>query len=248
MKSPLENIVVVCARPMYGGNMGSICRAMMNMGLSRLRIVQAREDMDQSELRMMAKHAITLYDEAEHFSTIGEALADCVAVAATSAREGFYRDTARTLSDTAPLLLDATASGPVALLFGPEDKGLSNDELKLATHIIRIPTSPEYSSINLSQAVLLCAYELYNRAGDYEPPSESSPIADNEFRERMFEAWREAMLDIRFSKEDKLEHMMMGLRRILSRAPLTTNDVKILMGLARQSSWASKQGEGEKAD
>lgn len=240
MQTPLDQIRVVCARPMYGGNMGSICRAMMNMGLSNLTLVNPAESLDETEIRKMSLKAFPIYKNRTQADSVREAVADCVAVAATSAREGFYRDHARTLRGWAPELIEATSAGPVALLFGSEDKGLTNDELKRATHIIRIPSTPEYSSINLAQAVLLCAYELYTAADEFEPREESSARAPIEFRERMFDAWQDAMLDISFCKEDKLEHMMMGLRRILTRGELTENDVKILMGMARQSSWASK--------
>ena len=118
---------------------------------------------------------------------------------------------------------------------------LTNEDMKVATHILRIPTTPDYPSLNLSQAMLLCGYELFTASGRYEPREEVSGLAPMTFRERMFEAWEAAMLDVGFCKEDKLDHMMMGLRRILTRGDLTENDVKILMGLARQSSWAGKK-------
>lgn len=243
MSSPLDSVRVVCARPMFGGNMGSICRAMMNMGLSDLALVHPASTIDEGEVRKMSLKAYSIYENRTETESVREATADCVAVAATSARTGFYRDHAKTMRNWAPELLEATAAGPVALLFGSEDKGLTNDELKRATHIIRIPSTPEYSSINLSQAVLLCAYELYVASEQFEAPEEISPLASIEFRERMFDAWQHTMLATGFCKEDKLEHMMMGLRRILTRGDLTENDVKIMMGLARQSAWAAENNK-----
>ena len=91
----------------------------------------------------------------------------------------------------------------------------------------------------MSQAVLICCYELFVATDQYEPPVEKSEIATSEFRERMFELWKETLFEIGFMKDDKAEHMMLGLRRLLSRGSLTVDDVKIMMGVTRQSLWAA---------
>jgi tRNA/rRNA methyltransferase len=85
--------------------------------------------------------------------------------------------------------------------------------------------------------VLVCAYELFVAAGVYEPPEEATPEASSALRERMFQMWREILLEIGFMEEEKSQHMMLGLRRILSRGPMNENDVKIMMGIARQMRW-----------
>lgn len=213
---------------------------MMNMGLSDLAIVNPRENFNEDEMRRMALTAVSIYEQRKTFDTLTEAVADCTAVGATSARVGFYRDQAYTINEAAPKLLEQAAAGPVALVFGPEDAGLNNDDLKIATHIVRIPSTDEYMSLNLSQAVMVCAYEMFQAAAVFEPPEEISPDAPIELRERMFTQWRETLLDIGFFKEDKSEHMMMGLRRILTRGKFTVNDAKIMIGIARQSQWAAK--------
>jgi tRNA/rRNA methyltransferase len=240
--NPLNQIRVVCVRPLYGGNVGSVCRAMANCGLSRLTLVSPDVEMDREELQRMALKALPLYREREEFDTLEAAVADCVAVAATSGLDGFYRDQAVTPREVAPDLLSAAARGPVALVFGSEDKGLRLEELTLATHLLRIPSDPAFSSLNLAQAVMVCVHELYVAAGAFHPPMEKSPPAAHAFRERMFAAWRETMRDIRFCPDEKTDHMMLGLRRILTRGELTENDVKILLGLARQASWAAHTG------
>ena len=242
MSSVLDRVVIILSAPAYGGNVGSICRAMMNMGLSRLRIGAPRGNLFEDELRKMALGAVSIYEQREEFDTVADAAADCGMLAATSARTGFYRDHARSPREWAPVLLEeAAAGGTVGVLFGNEISGLANDELKLATHIVRIPSAEAYTALNLAQAVMVCAYELYQASGEFEAASERSPQATVAMRERMFEFWRETMLDIGFAKEDKLEHMMMGLRRILTRGELSEKDVKILMGLARQSQWAANR-------
>jgi len=233
---------VVLVSPLYGGNVGSICRAMMNMGLSDLAVAAPRaEGLDEDELRKMSLSAYPIYEQRQEYSTAEAAVADCRLVAATSARTGFYRDHARTPRDWAPRLLEAACDGPVAILFGREDKGLTNEEMALATQIIQIPSTDAYTSLNLSQAVMICAYELYVASGQFVPSQERYEEASSAVRERMFAKWRQALLDIGFMKEDKADHMMMGLRRILSRGPLTTADVQILMGIAGQAAWAGNE-------
>jgi len=241
--SELANIRIVLVRPLYGGNLGAVCRAMMNMGLSDLALVQPRENFDWFEAGKMALHAKSILEGRREFDSAAAAVADCGLVAATSAREGFYRDHSQGARELAPRILTAASERPAAIIFGPEDKGLDNDDLSLATHIMRIPSTPEYSSLNLSQAVMICCYELYLASGDFEPSEERYPPASSDLRERMFAMWRQALLDVDFMKSDKSDHMMMGLRRIFSRATLTTADIQILMGMARQTQWAANQME-----
>jgi TrmH family RNA methyltransferase len=237
----LDNVRVVLVAPLYGGNVGSVCRAMANMGISDLVLVAPR-GIDLNEARMMACHAGRLLDGRREVATLAEAVADCGLVMGTSARGGLYRQHARPPRELAGRALAAAHTGRVALVFGREDNGLEVDELALCTQIIQIPTSTELTSINLSQAVMICCYELFVAAATYVPPAEKSPEAPSALRERMFALWHDALLEIGFMRDDKADHMMQGLRRILSRGKLTQDDVRILMGIARQASWASKRG------
>lgn len=238
---PLENIRIVLVEPQSSGNIGSVCRAIMNMGITDLALVNPHDRHDWDEAKRLACHADEVLGNQQVFQTLEKAVADCTVVAGTSARTGMYRDHAGLPREIAPVLLDSAAHHNAALVFGREDTGLTNEELSLCTHIINIPSSELYQSLNLSHAVMVCCYELFLLAGcsDYQPPRERSAEANGEMRDRLFEAWSRMMLDTGFCKADKLEHMMMGLRRIFSRGKLTDNDVKILLGLARQSSWVA---------
>lgn len=229
--------------------MGSICRAMRNCGLDQLVLVDPSKDLYGEELRKMAMHALPVYENRREVATVEEAVADCGAVAMTSGVDGFYRDHSLSPREAAPELLSVMARGaPVAVVFGPEDKGMGLDELKLATHLIRIPSHSEYTSLNLSQSVMLVAHEVFQASGTYSPSEDPVPPASFEFRERMLGVWEEAMTDIRFCTPEKRPHMMLGLRRIFTRGELSENDVKILMGLARQASWAAKHAPVESTD
>jgi tRNA/rRNA methyltransferase len=210
---------------------------MANNGLSALTLVNPKP-LDLGEARKMACHAHHVLEARQECATLAEAIADCALVVGTSAREGLYRQHAKSPREWAPTILDTAKTSPVALVFGREDKGLSNDELALCNHIIQIPTDPDCSSLNLSQAVLICCYEIFVLSGIYEPPIEKSELATSELRERMFDIWRELLLTIGFMEPDKADHMMQGIRRLMGRGAQTEDDVRILMGIARQTEWA----------
>jgi len=243
--NPLENIRIVLVDPKYAGNIGSICRVMMNMGVTDLALVAPNEALDWEEARKLAYSAETMLDNLKTFPTLEEAVADCTVVAGTSARTGFYRDHAYLPREIAPIVLESAAHHKAALVFGREDKGLFNEEIAVCTHIINIPSSDLYRSLNLSHAVMVCCYELFLLANNpsYAPPEECSPEANGKLRERLYEAWSGMMLETGFCEKEKLDHMMLGLRRIFSRGKLTENDAKILLGLAKQSRWVAAELE-----
>lgn len=243
--NPLENIRIVLVDPKFAGNIGSICRVMMNMGITDLAIVSPGEHLHWEEARKLAYKAEPMLDGLKTFQTLEEAVADCTVVAGTSARTGLYRDHAYLPREIAPVVLESAAHHKAALVFGREDKGLFNEEIAVCTHIINIPSSEIYRSLNLSHAVMVCCYELFLLANNpsYEPPAEVSPEADGAMRERLYAAWSAMMLETGFCEIEKLAHMMLGLRRIFSRGKLTDNDVKILLGLAKQSRWVAAELE-----
>lgn len=235
--NPMRNVRVVLVRPMYGGNLGSVCRAMKNMDLSQLAIVQPRDTLDFAEAQQMSMHALDILESRQQFDSLADAVADCQRVYGTTVRKGLYRSHVKTPREWAPEIVGTAASGPVALVFGPEDSGLSNDELAMSTGLIRIPTSTWYASMNLAQAVMVCCYELYIAAATYEAPQEPHPEAPHRMRERMFEMWDETMRQIGFHDEHTSDHMMMAFRRIFGRGAHTEADVNIMMGVARQVRW-----------
>ena len=124
----LANIRIVLVAPIYGGNVGSVCRAMANMGLSDLALV-APPDLDLAEAQMMACHAQHILEGRHEYADLGAALADCGTVFGTSARRGLYRQHARQPRGWAKDVLAAADAGKTALVFGREDNGLSNEEL-----------------------------------------------------------------------------------------------------------------------
>ncbi len=246
MNDVLENIRIVLVGTLYSGNVGSVCRAMANMGVRDLVLAEPQLCDNWEDAAKMAVHAADILEARRETATLAEAVADCAFVAGTTARGGLYRQHVKTPRELAPELLRLAANGKVALVFGREDKGLSNDEIGLCTHLIRIPVHPDYTSLNLSQAVLLCCYELYGSLGTYEPPLEKSLPAVAVHKQKLTAMWREMLLLIGFMKEDKADHMMQGVQRIFSRGVYSEDDVAIMMGVARQADWAAKNGAGAK--
>ncbi len=237
---PQSALRVVLVSPLYGGNVGSCCRAMANMGVSELALVAPDPALNLREAEIMACHAEGVLAGRRTFETLAEAVADCVAVVGTTARKGIYRRHARSAREWAPRLAALSGRGRVALVFGREDKGLLNDEVAQCTHLVQIPTDAGYASLNLSQAVLLLCYELFLAQGVHEPIREKSEPAPAAQRERLAGLWRQWLLDIGFMEPPKADHMMAGIRRIFSRGALTADDVRILMGVARQADWARR--------
>ena len=236
--SVMDQFRVVLVSPLYGGNVGSVCRAMANMGLDDLVLV-APDVLNMVEARKMACHAKGILESRREVATLGEATADCVAVAGTTARRGLYRQHAQSPREWAQALVERAAGGRVALVFGREDKGLLNEEVAMCSHLIQIPTASTYASLNLSQAVMVCCYELFQAGGEAEPLEEKSGLVPGRMRERMCAIWRELLLEVGFMEEAKGDHMMQGVRRIFARGALTEDDAHILMGVARQASWAA---------
>jgi tRNA/rRNA methyltransferase len=242
----LENIRIVLVGTLYSGNVGSVCRAMANMGVRDLVLAGPQICDDWQEAAKLAVHATDILEGRREVPSLAEAVADCAFVVGTTARGGLYRQHVKTPRDVAPELLRLAANGRVALVFGREDKGLFNDEIGLCTHLIRIPVHPAYASLNLAQAVLICCYELYGALGTYEPPVEKSPPAAAAHKLKVLEKWRDMLLLIGFMKEDKADHMMQGVQRVFSRGIYSEDDAAIMMGVARQADWAARNGPGAK--
>jgi len=236
----LENIRVVLVEPKGSGNIGSVARAMKNMGLRKLAIV-GRGRTGTFWARAMAVHASDILREARRFSTLRDAVSDCDLVIGTTCRGGLYRSHSRPPRELAPRIVSAACSGKVALVFGPEDHGLSNRDLQHCQWLLIIPANPDYASLNVAQAVMICLYEIFLAAVE-NPPQEAIKRARAESVERLFDRMRRSLLKIGFLDPQNPDHILLGLRRILGRAGLEEKDVRILIGLFRQIEWYGEGG------
>ncbi|MBR0031024.1 MAG: RNA methyltransferase [Treponema sp.] len=168
----LKNIAIVLVRPDESRNVGAVCRAMANNGMSRLRIVGNREDYDDERVRVLAIHAAPIWGKAEFFDSISEAVKDCVLAAGTTRRRGKKRGKLllpEEFADTCSSVLGSDDGPKVAAVFGNERTGLTEEELDECTMGVTIPSDAGFGSLNLSHAVQIICYEIFRKSSAVSP-------------------------------------------------------------------------------
>lgn len=245
--SPLDGLVVVLHRTQDLVNIALVVRAMKNMGLKRLRLV-APQEFDPHRVEGIAHGTEDLVGRVEFTDSLEEAIADAVLVVGTSARRRASRQVWSTPEEAAPRLvreaLEAASRDPegtVALVFGPEDRGLSNLELDRCQEVLCIPTSPEHPSLNLAHATLLVLYEL-RKAADRAVglperdlstgKDETAPPATAGELERFFEVWERALERVGFFHHLDPEPKMRTFRSLYQRASLDRREAQLLEAVA----------------
>lgn len=241
--SPARQIAFVLCRPMQSGNIGSVARALKNMGFTDLRLVAPVASSRNRAATSMAVHGGDVLTASTIHSDLAAALADCTLTVGTTCRPGLYRSGVVSLRTAASELVSAAAVNRVAIVFGPEDHGLSNDELKACQRLVTIPTADDYRSLNLAQAVMLVAYELRMAAtaGLAKPPPAPQRAAARDV-EAMLVRMADALVEIGFLPADNPDHIMFALREIFGRSGLTPRELDILNGIARQIKWTAGEG------
>ena len=226
------SIRIVLVGTTHPGNIGACARAMKNMGLTELVLVNPRY-FPHEEATARASGADDILDSARVVATLGEGIADCVYAAGASARSRAIGWPALEPRECAARLLEEAAGGPVAVVFGPEKSGLSNTDLDLCDVLLTIPTNPDFSSLNLAMAVQVITYELRLASG-HEPAEEREPDvppATSEELEYFYEHLERVLKDIRFLDPDNPRTLMRRLRRLFVRARPDKNEVNILRGI-----------------
>mgnify|MGYP000854843915 CR=1 FL=1 len=239
----LENVVVILAGTKHPGNIGSAARAMANMGLGRLVLAAPRCRINEESYRL-AKAGGPVLESAKVCRSLTSALRGIRLLVGTTGKSGGYRSPAAPPRALVPQILDHAARQRVGILFGPEDTGLVDDDLRLCQLLVRIPTHRRAGSINLAQAVMVVGYELFLGSLGHTPARtlRAAPLLQTE---AMYAQLEKALLEIGFLHEQNARHMMFALRRIFGRAGLESADVGVLRGIARQVSWyARAQGPG----
>lgn len=244
-----HGVAVILVSPRVSENVGAAARVMKNFGLTDLRVVAPR-DWDEDRARRMARDGADVLAARRVVETLPEALADLTLVAATTARLG---------DDRAPVACDPAegarrllaAVGPAGLVFGPEERGLTNRELDLCQLAVTIPANPAFSSLNLAQAVAVACYELSRHAPVDGlrrplPPADAPPPASGSEVEGLMQDARDFLLTAGFLNPQNPDAVLLHLRRLLARAAPTTHDVAVLRGMMRQVRWYA--GEGSKND
>lgn len=236
MTNPLDNIVVVLHRPRKLVNIAGVVRAMKNMGLHRLRLVQPAE-FSPTAIEPIAHRSGDLLAATTLHEALDDALADAIFVAGTSARPREAGPAPAAPRALAPNLLARAATGPVALLFGPEDNGLTNAELDRCHALVSIPADPAYTSLNLAQAALLIAYEL-RQAAELPPPPHpaSAPPASAAQLHELFDALAQALAAIEFFKApQQASATLRALRGLVHRAEPDAREAALMRAIALET-------------
>jgi tRNA/rRNA methyltransferase len=255
--APPTRLRVVLVRPEFAGNIGAAARAAANFDVAELVLVAPRALPTDPQAAAMAVHGDAILSAARIVPTLDAALADCTMVVGTTARAaGLYRGQSMGRpADVFAALAGEAAARPAALVFGPEDHGLTNEETARCSRLVSLPTGPAYPVLNLAQAVGICLYEIFlarsglsaaapkgpsSPGGTTEGPKKSKPPeapAAFAHRERMFEKLEDALTRVGFLFGDNPTHLMFALRNLILRAGPTQTETDILIGLARQIRW-----------
>ena len=233
-ESKLDNVVIVLFEPQDPVNIAGTVRAMKNMGVRHLRLVRPVE-YEPNRIEAIAHGTRDIMERIAHFDTLEAALADCVRVAGFTARRRAAKFEVVEPRVAAPGLLDFAGQGPVALLFGREDRGLANEQLDLANVVVTIPTT-EHASLNLAQAVLLGCYELHLAADDatrrLRPPRKKAPPPTHEELEQLYADVQRSLVAIDFLKTRNPEHVMRSVRTLVSRAAPDGRELILLRAMS----------------
>lgn len=229
--STLERVCVVLARPSHPGNIGAAARALKTMGLADLRLVAPARFPD-AEATALASGAVDVLDGARPYETLEAALTDVVFSVGFTARPRDLSHPARSLRAMVPALLERTAEGRVAMVFGNETFGLSNEELARCSALAHIPANPAYSSLNLAAAIQVACYELSVHAESFTIPAEPGRTpATGEEIEALFAHWERAMVESGFLDPAQPKRLMERVRRLFARTGLERAEVQFLRGM-----------------
>ncbi|MBN2063078.1 MAG: RNA methyltransferase [Deltaproteobacteria bacterium] len=237
----LENIAIVLVEPQIPENIGSAARAMNNMGLDKLILVRPKNLDREKILKVATGHSSRIVNQVRVFDNLRECLEPFGYVAGTTARVGSSRPALSDPRRLARELISVSHENSIAVIFGPEDRGLSNKHLRYCHTITTIPTS-DFSSINLAQAVMIICYEIFIARND--PPVEVVPRLANKFElEGMYDHIQDILSKIGFLNPQNPEKWMLNIRRICNSFPLKAKDARVIRGICRQIEWYAGKRE-----
>lgn len=232
-----DRIKIVLVNTSHPGNIGAAARAMKNMALTRLVLVSP-EEFPSGVAVGRAAGAVDILDGAEVVATLQEAVADCGLIIGTSARSRSMPWPMLSPQASAARLVDESAQHPVALVFGREASGLSNEELQLCHFHVQIPANSDYSSLNLGAAVMVLAYEIYqaqlSAAADPERDVVDvwdQPLASAEQVEHFYAHLERVLVAVDFHDPDNPRQLMQRLRRLYGRVRIDEMEMNILRGI-----------------
>ena len=237
MKQELNNIRIVMIQTSHSGNIGAAARAMKVMGLSDLCLVSPKKFPDD-QATAMASGADNILQQATVVETLPEAIADCQIIIGTSARSTRYLQwPLRSARECGEYVADNVSDKKIAIIFGRERTGLTNDELDYCQSLVHIPTNPDYSSLNVASAVQLLSYECSIHINDTERATPETnknrqeEIVDAKVMESFYQNLETVLQEIRYLDPKNPRHLMRRLRRLFGRISMTQSEMNILRGI-----------------
>ncbi len=228
-------ITIVFKEPRFPENIGAAARAMHNMGFSRLVVVNP-EKWDLKRINMMATHeAAKIVEQIRRVETLTEAVATANYVVGTTARLGRQRPVIQSPAALANHLSPLSTHNEIALVFGPEDRGLTNEDLRLCHKLVTIPTA-DFASINLAQSVMIFCYELSKKERS-ETAAHMPRLANRHELDGMYTTLKETLLKIDYIKPDNPDYWMNKIRTFGTHMKLRAREVSIIRGICRQIDW-----------
>ena len=246
-KINLDNVAIVLQQPRYPENIGSAARAASNMGIRRLLVVNP-ENYDLAKINKLATHAAAaIVERIQVYEDLKTALAEFNHVVGTTARRGGQRPVLNSPEVMAQKLVTVSQENRIAIVFGPEDRGLTNEDLRLCHQLVNIPTA-EFSSINLAQSVMILSYALF-RASLNEVDTFAPRLATRHELDGMYDQVKDILVRINYINPENPDYWMNKIRRFLTRMQLRAREVSIIRGICRQIDWYAGKNyrDGEQA-
>jgi tRNA (cytidine32/uridine32-2'-O)-methyltransferase len=226
--------ILVLVNPQDIVNIASAVRIARNFGLERMRLVDPGA-FDPYRIEGIAHNTADFVERIEILPTLEQAIGDCVFTAVLTARQRTAKRRTLRPREAAELLSEEATNGPVAIVAGREDRGLTNAELDLGHALVTIPTDPAHSSLNLAQAVAIMAYESWTARGGatfpLKPPRKAAAPATTAQLEELFADWQRALWAVDFFKTRRSESVMRSLREILHRAELDGREASLVRAM-----------------
>lgn len=235
----LTNVAIVLHRPRYSENIGAAARAMRNMGIKELVVVDP-QNFDLTRVLQLATHAARdVVDKMRVCDTIEEALAPYHFVVGTTARLGRQRSVINSPALLAQKLIPIARKNRVAILFGPEDRGLTNEDIRRCHWLVNIPTD-EFASLNLAQAVVIICYELFN-SRRHNTAAHVPRLASRHELDGMYPPLKDILVRICYINPENPDYWMGKIRHFFTRIQITAKEVSIIRGICRQINWYAEK-------
>jgi len=248
MNEITKNIRIVMVETTHPGNIGAAARAMKTMGHKNLYLVKPKI-FPSAEVTARAAGADDILATAVVCNSLDEALQDCLLVVATSARDRSIPWPVYKPDDCARQIIATAQTGQVAIIFGRESSGLTNTEIERCNAMIKIPTNPDFNSLNIASAIQLICYEITNSIinlnNDTSNKASDINLASSGQLIQFYDHLEQCMIDLNFYNPDKPRRLMRRLKRLFNRARLDDNEINILRGLLAAAQSAVNKNKGD---